>query len=69
MIRWLKWIFGNLARRSHQPIAPTRISAPPIPMMHTARDVTDWDIALITETIEPGRIEYRFLGVTGEEES
>jgi hypothetical protein len=36
--------------------------------------VTDWDVALRAEeearpAREPGRVEYRFLGVTGEEET
>jgi formylmethanofuran:tetrahydromethanopterin formyltransferase len=33
--------------------------------------VTDWDVGLAagTDVPEPGRIDYRFLGVTGEEES
>lgn len=33
--------------------------------------VTDWDIAQRFEQVEPepGRVEYRFLGVTGEEDA
>jgi hypothetical protein len=35
------------------------------------RVLTDWDVALAVEQPEPepGRIEYRFLGVTGEEDA
>jgi hypothetical protein len=33
--------------------------------------ITDWDVGLAagTEVTEPGRIDYRFLGVTGEEDA
>lgn len=59
MIRWLKRLINGAAP------APQRELGNVI--------VTDWDVALRVEeeerpAREPGRIEYRFLGVTGEEE-
>lgn len=34
----------------------------------TLDDATFWDVACADEPAEPGRVEYRFLGVTGEED-
>lgn len=49
--------------------AQTQLGAPPVSRTPVPRDITDWDVAVAAEMPEPGRIEYRFLGVTGEEES
>ncbi len=57
MIRWLKRLFDGATREpSHQP--PSQI-------------VTDWDVAQAFEQPEQeiGRVEYRFLGVTGEDDA
>ena len=70
MIRWLK-----------RPIAWWNAPACPGAEILTNSDdrmrslsapapVTDWDVAQRFEQVEPepGRVEYRFLGVTGEED-
>lgn len=53
------------------PMPPTRRGAPPMPATKPPRDFTDWDIAQAAASEpehEPGRIEYRFLGITGMED-
>jgi hypothetical protein len=57
MIRWLKCLLSRWREPS---------------FVHAAEPiVTDWDVAQAFEQSEPepGRIEYRFLGVTGEEDA
>lgn len=57
MIGWLKRLLAKRARQSDRQ-QPQAI-------------VTDWDIAQAFEQPERelGRVEYRFLGVTGEEDA
>jgi len=42
-----------------------------MPRVKMERIVTDWDVAQAFEhpEPEPGRVEYRFLGITGEEDA
>jgi hypothetical protein len=60
MIRWLK----RLIDRVREPASPGAEILP-------HGDATFWDVAQAAEPREPesGRVEYRFLGVTGEEEA
>lgn len=60
MIRWLKRLINGAAPALQRELGNVI--------------VTDWDVALRADeeaqlAREPGRVEYRFLGVTGEEET
>lgn len=71
MIRWLKRLFASREIRGYQPLPTTRRAPPPMPATKPVRDFTDWDVAqaaTIEPAHEPGRIEYRFLGITGMED-
>lgn len=71
MIGWLKRLLLQPGIRGYQPIPPTRLDPPPMPRVKTERIVTDWDVAQAFEAParESGQIEYRFLGMTGEEDA
>ncbi|HEX7906843.1 MAG TPA: hypothetical protein VF534_01955 [Paraburkholderia sp.] len=73
LIRWLKRLFAPLPRElcGYRPHLPPRRAPPPMPATKPARDFTDWDVAQAATSEpahEPGRIEYRFLGITGMED-
>jgi hypothetical protein len=72
VIRWLRSLLIAREIRGYQPLASTQLTPPPMPPTKPARDYTDWDVAeaaVQSESArEPGRIEYRFLGITGMED-
>jgi len=71
MIRWLRSLLIAREIRGCQPLSATRLPPPPMPATRPARDFTDWDVAEAATSEpahEPGRIEYRFLGITGMED-
>lgn len=49
--------------------ALSRMPLGPMPPVKPEPQITDWDVARTDGMLEPGRVEYRFLGVTGEEEA
>ena len=57
---------GAKAPRGYQPMPPTKLGPPPMPRVKPARDADFWDIA--NHEPEAGRVEYRFLGITGFED-
>ncbi|PVX61260.1 hypothetical protein [Paraburkholderia unamae] len=65
MIRWLKRLFSQREIRGYQPLPDARCEPPPMPRAKPSREVE----RLASDMPEPGCIEYRFLGVTGEEEA
>ena len=52
--------------RGYQPLPSTKLPPPPMPRVRPARDVDFWDIA--NHEPEAGRVEYRFIGITGFED-
>lgn len=57
---------GAKAPAGYQPLPSTKLPPPPMPRVRPARDADFWDIA--NNEPETGRVEYRFLGITGFED-